>query len=154
MAAQAWVSLGFSHLAGSSPPLLSRQVRWAVAGWLNCRRCKGNFRTTTSLPLDFGSHKSNLSGRRLSLAGLALVVAGSPGDVSLPLRWTPDVPGVAGAGDAAGSAGAAAGRPLRGGAAGAAAASPVCGFSRSTVTICSTPPTSMWKTLGPFLRIM
>jgi hypothetical protein len=58
-----------------------------------------------------------LVGGRLALAGLALVVAGRPGEAAL----------VAGGGGEEAVDAAARGRPLRGVAAGDAAAVPVCG---------------------------
>ena len=85
-----------------------------------------------------------MAGGRLSLAGLALVVAGRPGEAAL----------AAGGGEGVGAAvvAAAGGRPLRGGAAGVVASAPVCGLRRSTVTACSWPPMSTVKYLG-FLDI-
>ena len=72
------------------------------------------------------AQRSNLTGGRLSLAGLALVVAGRPGEGAL----------AAGDGGVGGLAAAAGGRPLRGAAAGVVTAVPVWGLRRSTVTVC------------------
>jgi len=109
----------------------------------------------TSLPPDlwFTDQRSNLAGGRRSLAGLAAVVAGSPGDgaragveagvlktSSLSLSMLAGTAGVRGFG----------GRPCLAGAAGDAAAAPLCGFRRSTVTETSFPPMSTLKNLGPF----
>ena len=80
-----------------------------------------------------------MAGGRLSLAGLALVVAWRPGEAALA---------AGGGGEGAAGVAAAGGRPRRGGAAGVAAADPVCGLRRSTVTACSWPPMSMVKYLG------